>query len=128
MDTPETYALRIINVIIAHGEAFQLMLYRAEDGDEAWFWNSRDGVTPFGTTLGDKIYRHAMGDYSPRYMAVLPDKAQYAWVTHTPETWRAMNADKFERFAAKQDEYGEHFRSQFQTLDDWLAIIPFEHG
>lgn len=31
-----------------HGEAFKLMIYRSEDGQEVeTLWNSRDGVTPF---------------------------------------------------------------------------------
>jgi hypothetical protein len=30
-----------------HGEAFCLMKYRSDDGEEEILWNSRDGVTPF---------------------------------------------------------------------------------
>lgn len=128
MRTPESYLTGTRNVLIVHGEAFQVMLYRAEDGADAWFWNSRDGVTPFGTAIDGKMYRHAMGDYTPSYMGMLPDRAGYVWVTHTPETWRAMYAAQFDRFAALQDEYGRQFREQFPKLENWLAVVPFEHG
>jgi hypothetical protein len=34
-----------------HAEAYCLMTYRADDGEEETIWNSRDGVTPFIVTL-----------------------------------------------------------------------------
>ncbi|CDO37627.1 hypothetical protein [Novosphingobium sp. KN65.2] len=126
--SPETFLRSTRTVLTAHAEAFQVMLYRSDDGEEAWFWNSRDGVTPFGTVIDGKMYRHAMGDYVPSYMGALPDKAQYVWVTYTPETWRALHTAKFETMSQLEDEYGEHFRAQFPNLEVWLSAVPFEHG
>jgi hypothetical protein len=119
------------SVDVAHGEAFQLMLYRADDGAELWFWNSRDGVTPFGATIEGKEYRHAMHGYPIHYSSVLPNGAQYVWVSHTPETWEAMQRRTYEKFAARPDDEpygGADFRGQYPTVDDWLALTPFEHG
>lgn len=120
---------RIINCV--HGEAFQLMLYQADDGSEAWFWNSRDGVTPFGTLLAGKKYQHAMHGYQTRYTAVLPVEAEHVWVSYTPVTWEAMQRSRYDIFAARPDDQpygGADFRERFPTYEDWLVASPFEHG
>jgi hypothetical protein len=127
-DNPEQFIRDQKSIAVVHAEAFQLMLYRAEDGSEAWFWNSRDGVTPFITTIDGKQYRHAMHGYPTRYQAVIPAEAEYVWVSYDREVWTAMEARKFEAFTARTDKYGEDFRDRFPNMDDWLAVTPFEHG
>lgn len=126
MSTQTIRTTRIVGV--AHAEAFQLMLYRAEDGSEAWFWNSRDGVTPFGTTIAGKEFRHAMHGYPTFYSGVLPPEAEHVWITYDRPTWEAMQRSKFDRFSNADHPYSDDFRSRYATVDDWLAITPFEHG
>lgn len=132
MTTSLTRFIRVERQVgCAHGEAFQLMLYRADDGATAWFWNSRDGVTPFGTAIDGKEYRHAMHGYPTRYTAILPDEAEHVWVSYTPAAWEEMQRRRYDAFAARPDDQpygGADFRDRFPTPEDWLKISPFEHG
>ncbi len=129
LNEPIEIAARVFREVgVVHAEAFQLMLYRAEDGAEAWFWNSRDGVTPFGTTVDGKEFRHAMQGYKTRYLSVLPAEAQYVWVTYDRIAWRAMQERNFEKYSAEDGVYAVDFRDRFPTIDVWLAVSPFEFG
>jgi hypothetical protein len=119
------------NISVAHGEAFQLMRYTADGEPDLWIWNSRDGVTPFGLTLDGAFYHHAMGSYHPRYSAVLPDEAEHVWVDYDRAAWADLQRSQYERFAGRPDKLpfgGADFRERYPSLDDWLAIVPFEHG
>lgn len=125
-------------VFVAHAEAFQTMLYKAEDGRKAWIWNSRDGVTPFCCWIGEpgklgdgNEFRHAMGAYRPIYSAVLPDAASHVWVSHTPETWRTAGVTAYTKERKRpipEGWEGPSFAETFPTLDDFLIKRPFEHG
>lgn len=113
---------------VVHAEAFQLMRYDSDDGsDSKWFWNSRDGVTPFGTFFDGKSYTHAMGRYATIHTAVLPDTAEYVWVSYTPASWEAMQRRRFERFSDPAEGRAD-FVERFPKVEDWLAISPFEYG
>lgn len=132
MDKPEIYIRQNRTVAVAHGEAFQLMLYREVEGPgEAWYWNSRDGVTPFGTSIDGKQYRHAMSGYATRYTAVLPPEAQHVWISYTRETWEKMMRDRYAHFAAQPDDQaygGADFSKRYRSVGAWLKVSPFEHG
>ena len=126
MNNLEQYARASKTIPVAHSEAFQLMRYDAVDGSKSvWFWNSRDGVTPFGTTIDGVEYRHGMNSYRPSYSAVLPNDAEFVWVSHTPETWLAMNLARWDRFAV-DGEYD--IRKSHPDRKAFADSIPFEHG
>jgi len=83
-----------------HGEAFQLMQYRADDGSETeWIWNSRDGVTPFIVTLrSGKSATHVdwrNDRYAPDHK---PQPGDRIFVDLTPERARESAQRNAERF------------------------------
>jgi hypothetical protein len=119
------YARTTRTVLVAHAEAFQLMRYEAKGQPPRWFWNSRDGVTPFGTVIDGIEYRHAMNSYIPSYSAVLPDAAEFVWVSHTPETWLAMYCARWD-LCAKDGPFD--IRVDHPDREAWAASVPFEHG
>jgi hypothetical protein len=121
------YARQSRTVPVAHGEAFQIMLYRDDTGAEPefWAWNSRDGVTPFGC----KNHRHAMNAYRPTYSAVLPDEATHVFVDYDRPAWEAMQRGVYQRYLEMDGPYGgKAFTDRFPTENDWLKVNPFEHG
>lgn len=70
-----------------HREAFWLMLYTCKDcGHKEKIWNSRDGVTPFGTTCticGEMDMIHTgPSTYEPDF---IPQPGQYIWITFPQE-------------------------------------------
>lgn len=111
-----------------HSEAFQLMLYRSGDGHEIWIWNSRDGVTPFGTTVNMGEYSHAMNRYEPSYYGSLPAAAAYVWMSHSSESWTAMKTASYERFSHPHAPLRLDFLERFPNVADWLAACPLEVG
>jgi hypothetical protein len=115
---------------VAHGEAFQLMRYTAEGGPDLWIWNSRDGVTPFGTGHGGFDYRHAMNSYRPTHTAILPDEAQFVWVDYDRAAWEDMQRRRYDMVAGLPDGpyTGAGFRVDYPTAEAWLAVAPFEAG
>ena len=131
MDDPERHIRATRHSLpIAHAEAFQLMRYdpRKGGGESVWFWNSRDGVTPFGTMIDGVEYQHAMGAYRPSYWAMLPALASRVWVTYDRAAWLHMQREKWRNFSARTDEYGADFRERYPLLANWEAVVPFEHG
>lgn len=77
-----------------HVEAFCLMQYACRKCRHAEIiWNSRDGVTPFGTacpSCGDSTLQHVnfwMDRYAPDHK---PHKGQRVWVSMTLERARAF--------------------------------------
>jgi hypothetical protein len=130
-------------IAVMHAEAFQLMLYLNEyrmdgpsriavsDGPEVWIWNSRDGVTPFGTTIDGLEYTHAMNRYLPRYSAVLPPEAQHVWVDYTSESWRDLTHKRWQRYLdlpAGEFHDPAKFKEEFPTPESFEKVAPFEHG
>lgn len=72
-----------------HTEAFWLMTYICQDcGHKEVIWNSRDGVTPFGTRCmacgGINMLHKGPHEYAPDHV---PDVGQYVWITF-PESLR----------------------------------------
>ncbi|MEV4934385.1 hypothetical protein [Sphingobium sp. LSP13-1-1.1] len=119
-------------LLTVHGEAFQLMLYQPKDkgaiGPDLWIWNSRDGVTPFGTKHLNLDYLHAMQAYQPTYWGAIPDGATHVWIDYDRAAWEAMARRRYELFSARDDEYGADFRSRFPEPNAWVSTMEFEHG
>lgn len=71
-----------------HVEAFHLMWYACPCGHQERHWNSRDGVTPYGShcpSCGDFTIRHSRwhkDEYVPDYK---PHHGQRIWVDMTRE-------------------------------------------
>lgn len=132
MDNPEKFARIHRLVAVAHGEAFQLMLYKAEDGSaEFWVWNSRDGVTPFWAQIDGMSCRHAMVGYVTEYSAVLPEEAAHVWVDYTPDAWRAMLHRRWQRFKdhPKSDFHDPaKFIEEFPTPESFEQVEPYRKG
>lgn len=87
-----------------HREAFCLMQYEADDGSECvTIWNSRDGVTPFVTTLpSGKEARHVRwGEdiYAPDHQPT-PGDLVWADMFHGLDRWQAIFRGRVERYAA----------------------------
>lgn len=129
---PETYVRLERPIGVVHGEAFQLMLYRSKDGrHERWFWNSRDGVTPFGTTVDGVEMTHAMRGYPTTYSSALPKRAEFVWVDLTPEAWVRTLHKRWKRFAempAGEWHDPAEFIDRFPTPESFEEVEPFEHG
>ncbi len=118
-----------IPVAVIHGEAFQLMRYASESGEARWFWNSRDGVTPFGTTIDGVAYNHAMNSYRPTYLGSLPEKAEFVWVDYDRAAWADMLGRRWEQFRDSDGPYGgEAFLAQFPTAESFVSVEPYRPG
>lgn len=117
-------------VEVLHGEAFQLMLYASDDGaKKAWFWNSRDGVTPFGASIDGVSCNHAMREYRATYHGLLPDEAEFVWVDYDPSAWADMMRRKWEHFRDMDGPYGGvAFTEQFPTPESFASGEPFRSG
>ena len=76
-----------------HREAFCLMWYGCPCGHRERFWNSRDGVTPFGTvcpSCGEPSMRHIqfeLDTYEPEHQ---PAHGQRVWVDMTQHQAEAI--------------------------------------
>lgn len=114
---------------LVHAEAFQLMLYqpsRGQIGPDLWIWNSRDGVTPFGSRQGNLDYLHAMNAYMPGHWGSIPDAATHVWIDYDPDSWNVMQRINYERH--KQTAHLADLLDRFPTVDAWVAAFPFEYG
>lgn len=80
-------------------EAFCVMLYRAENGEERWVWNSRDGVTPFQITIpgvGRAVHTDWKRDrYEPNYV---PEVGSLIFVDYDPESAKEAAEQLWERW------------------------------
>jgi len=88
-----------------HSEAFCLMKYRSDDGEEEEIiWNSRDGVTPFVLSLrSGKTAQHVdwhedrcVPDYVPKpgeriFIDLTPEKAE-EYAKRNVKRWRRQGA------------------------------------
>lgn len=84
----------------SHVEAFMLMTYACECGHREVIWNSRDGVTPFGSvcpSCGKTTLRHVnwrQDVYAPNHK---PHKGQRFWRNGTPDEAEAIMRRRIER-------------------------------
>lgn len=89
-----------------HKEAFCLMWYACECGHRERIWNSRDGVTPFGTTCPSctNIMRHAdfrLDEPAPGHELHLGQKF---WRNGTPDEAEAIMRLRIEKMTGTQWE------------------------
>lgn len=89
-----------------HQEAYCLMLYRAENGEEELIWNSRDGVTPFFITLrSGESAKHVEWHNdlrTPEDFVPIPGSRMF--VDMTPERAKTVAEAWFERFSANSED------------------------
>ena len=122
-----------------HAEAFMLMEYACEDcGFSEAFWNSRDGVTPFGTNCqecgGPNMLHHnwSKDQYAPAH---IPHPGQGVWID-IPESLRSpatrariasFNGTEFE-LKMGSERYVSVFTgvrdSDFRPDSPWLIRWP----
>lgn len=100
----------------AHGEAFCLMTYRADDGsEEEVIWNSRDGVTPFVITLRSGTQaRHVDWHRDQRAPDFKPPPGMRVFVDLTPARAREQAEANVDRFWV-DPEYGAGARKRYGT-------------
>jgi hypothetical protein len=70
-----------------HAEAFCLMWYACPCGHRERIWNSRDGVTPFGTlcpSCGQPDLKHVSWNQDAYARDHMPAIGQRQWVSMTP--------------------------------------------
>ena len=100
----------------AHGEAFMVMEYRADDGSESeWIWNSRDGVTPFVVTLKSGRTAHHANWRNDRRCVDHYDHMSIGdryFVDLDPETALALASERVE-------EWWDH--PQYPMKDRWAT-------
>lgn len=102
----------------AHNEAFMHMQYRTDDGRVTeWVWNSRDGVTPFVISIGDRQATHISWAQDRRDVEYVPSVGERIFVTLCTKrmeelAWKKVNMfwDHPEypmsgRFADKQEAF-----------------------
>lgn len=108
-----------------HGEAFCLMKYRSDDGEEEILWNSRDGVTPFMiTSRSGKRMQHVdwgNDEYAPGWK---PYPGQRIFVDAT----RELVTPKLKEYVEKI--FTEHGGRYWQTREEaFEALLPgWLHG
>lgn len=107
-----------------HVEAFCLMTYRNEAGDEEVLWNSRDGVTPFVITLRDgSEAEHAdwsRDEYAPLHV---PKVGSRIFVSATRAIVRRWEAEKVERYWEDDLPGGrpcDRYESKGQAIDELM--------
>lgn len=82
-----------------HVEAFRLMLYRDQAGNEEWIWNSRDGVTPFALTSRQGHEARHADWHRDRYLPDhVPQVGDRIFVDLTPGRARELRTAYVERW------------------------------
>lgn len=89
-----------------HAEAFNWMYYSNDDETVGyWIYNSRDGVTPFSTQIGDAQLQHRHWNkdlHAPNYKPKPGDLV-----------WRTLTRQEAEDYARRTTaEYPEHFQGE----------------
>lgn len=120
-----------------HAEAFCLMWYACPCGHRERFWNSRDGVTPFGTRCPScdrpSLQHTEFGrdQYAPDHK---PAKGQRVWIAMTrpaAERYVRQRMAMFreagreipeERFAALVDNFFEHGTSPDMVVTGYEQV------
>lgn len=108
-----------------HVEAFCLMWYACPCGHQERYWNSRDGVTPFGSrcpSCGDSTLQHVRWKedaYAPHHE---PAHGQRLWVDMTRERAEVDARGRIESAAKQGHTYPPE---RFESL---VLNIMGEHG
>lgn len=106
-----------------HGEAFKLMVYVSDDGQQGELvWNSRDGVTPFSILArdGKTSLTHvdwARDVYAPHFR---PPPGMRVFVDMTPERKREMAERQVERY---WDHPDYPLKKRCATKEDAVAMF-----
>lgn len=99
-----------------HAEAFMLMEYTDADGNVEVIWNSRDGVTPFITSLRSGAEaRHQNWAADRRAPFHIPAIGDRVWVT-MDYSYAFTMAEK--RLADLKERYPEQYAGMTQTRSD----------
>lgn len=108
-----------------HGEAFMLMTYACECGHREIIWNSRDGVTPFGSTCpscGKPSLRHVDWQrdvYAPDHKL---HRGQRFWRDGTPDEAEAIIRRRIEtikdRYPLRPEDAERLIRNAREGGDD----------
>ena len=115
-----------------HAEAFKLMWYACECGHRERIWNSRDGVTAFGTmcpSCGGSSLLHVDWGKDELALEYQPHKGQRYWADGTPNDAIEIVKKRIRRYqdtgnpvpAAAQVELMGHARTQ---TGEWQAGWP----
>ena len=116
-----------------HKEAFCLMWYACKDcGARERIWNSRDGVTPFGTTCRScgKIANHVewgRDEQAPNYK---PISGQRFWRDGTPDEAEAFMRRRIEKMKGTEWEVTdpEYMAQLIATARDPSQSSEFQKG
>ncbi len=90
-----------------HVEAFHLMWYACPCGHRERYWNSRDGVTPFGSecpSCGDWTLQHVWWNqdtYAPDHK---PTVGQRVWITMTLERAETIARRRLQLMAGEVEQ------------------------
>ena len=110
-----------------HLEAFCLMWYRCDRCQHMErFWNSRDGVTPFGTqcpSCGDRSLHHVYfgsDQYAPDHK---PPAGQKVWIDMTRERAEQIVRQRIDTLKA----HGRDVASNEAKFERYVGSF-FEHG
>lgn len=102
------------------------MWYQCQCGHTERFWNSRDGVTPFGTkcpSCGDQSLQHAYfgsDKYAPDHK---PPAGQKVWIDMTRERAQQIVRQRIDMFKA----HGRDVASIEANFERHVESF-FEHG
>lgn len=111
-----------------HAEAFCLMTYRADDGEEEVVWNSRDSVTPFVITLrSGKEAQHVNWSHDTRVPDYTPPTGTRMFVDLTAEAAQRHAAANAARFFADDHEYSLMARQRYGTVEAMAAELAAEY-
>lgn len=111
-------------IVYRHGEAFCLMTYRADDGEEEVIWNSRDGVTPFMITLrSGKPARHVEWHRDRRVPDYTPPRGSRIFVDLTDQAARSRARQIAEHWFHDSGHWGNRARAQFHTIDAMIDAL-----
>lgn len=115
-----------------HAEAYNLMNYRAADGETEVIWNSRDGVTPFAITLrSGKEARHVDWRSDRRAPDFQPPAGSRMFVDLTPERARVLAARGVDRYLADpehRDAVLEQFGVRERAIEELAASYMEREG
>lgn len=114
-------------MVYQHGEAFCLMHYRCDEcGHEEVFWNSRDGVTPFGMQCpqcGGMNMLHVDWDKDRCVPDYVPEAGQGVWID-MPESLKRPLARACVKEAAlperMKEQLVEQIVAEFRPGTPWL--------